>query len=102
MFIKNTMKGCVFEKKRKNKNQNEKGIENNISQSEESCFCYLRCDHNRCWMEVTFYKGSLYPSIRTIDFVYPSSWINLSRMNPYSRLQLNLLSTICAMRLCLL
>ena len=44
MFIENTMKGCVFEKKRKNKNQNEKGIESNISQSEESRFCYLRCD----------------------------------------------------------
>ena len=43
------MKGCVFEKKKKkNKNQNKKGIENDISQSEESCFCYLRCDQNRC------------------------------------------------------
>ena len=30
MFIKNTMKGCVFEKKKENKNRNEKGIENNI------------------------------------------------------------------------
>ena len=27
MFIKNTMKGCVFEKKKENKNRNEKGIE---------------------------------------------------------------------------
>ena len=42
------MKGCVFEKKKKNgKNQNEKGIENDISQSEESCFCYLRCDQKQ-------------------------------------------------------
>ena len=31
MFIKNTMKGCVFEKTKENKNQNKKGIENNIS-----------------------------------------------------------------------
>ena len=32
-FIENTVEGCVFEKKKKNKNQNEKGIESNISQS---------------------------------------------------------------------
>ena len=44
MFIENTMKGCVFEKKRKNKNQDKKGIENDISQSLESCFCHLRWD----------------------------------------------------------
>ena len=29
------MEGCVFEKKKKNKNQNEKGIESNISQSKD-------------------------------------------------------------------
>ena len=34
--------------------------------------------------------------------VYPSGWIDLSRMNPYSRLQLKLLSTIFTMYLCLL
>ena len=46
MQKENTMKGCLWKEERK-QDQNEKGIENNISQSEESCFCYLRCDQKQ-------------------------------------------------------